>query len=144
MSGDVEELISAAEEVRLNAHARFSSYLVGAAVRDEHGSVHLGCNVENASYPEGICAEANAIGSMVAAGGRRIVAIAVVGGVDTAAADAQTAAITACTPCGGCRQRILEFADEHTAIYLKDAGGQTRAYGIEDILPLAFKLDASS
>ncbi len=143
MSNDSETLVAAAREVRLNAHARFSNYLVGAAVLDERGSVHTGCNVENASYPEGICAEANAIGSMVAAGGRRIVAIAVVGGVDTSASHAQTAAITACTPCGGCRQRILEFADEATAIYLHDADGQTRTYGIEDILPLAFKLDAS-
>ena len=88
-------------------------------------------------------AEANAIGSMVAAGGRRIVAIAVVGGVDANASHTQTAEISACTPCGGCRQRILEFADETTAIYLHDASGQARRYGIEDILPLAFKLDAS-
>ena len=144
MSGDAQALIDAAAAVRLNAHARFSNYLVGAAVLDEHGTVHTGCNVENASYPEGICAEANAIGSMVAAGGRRIVAIAVVGGVDADASHAQTAEISACTPCGGCRQRILEFADETTAIYLHDASGQTRRYGIADILPLAFKLDASS
>ncbi len=73
-------LIEAAKSVRTNAHAPYSGYHVGAALVDEAGDVHTGCNVENAAYPEGSCAEANAIASMVAQGGKRIVAIAAVGG----------------------------------------------------------------
>ena len=140
MSTDKEALIEAAKKVRANAYAPFSSYLVGAAVSDDTGTVHVGCNVENAAYPEGICAEANAIGSMVAAGGRRIVAIAVVGGVDTEIDNAVAAGVSACTPCGGCRQRILEFSDADTVIYLHDADERLQAYGIEDLLPSAFRL----
>lgn len=139
---DTDKLLSAAREVRKNGYARFSNYLVGAAVLDETGAIHAGCNVENASYPEGICAEANAIGSMVAAGGRRVVAIAVVGGIDSRATNAITAEITACTPCGGCRQRILEFADEGTVILLGDDAG-VRTFGIDDLLPHSFRLDAA-
>ena len=141
---DKDALVAAAKEVRANAYAPFSNYLVGAAVRDETGKVYAGCNVENAAYPEGICAEANAIGSMVAAGGRRIVEIAVVGGVDTAIDHTLSAEVAACTPCGGCRQRILEFSDESTAIYLQDTDGQVEAYGIEDLLPSAFRLSSAT
>ena len=143
MTIDTDALIDAARKVRRNAHARFSNYLVGAAVLDEEGRVHIGCNVENASYPEGICAETNAIGSMVTAGGRYIVAIAVVGGAD----DADTHAIAggvgevgACTPCGGCRQRILEFADRDTRIVVSDDDGNLQTYGIHDLLPDSFRV----
>ena len=141
---DLETLMQAAKDVRLNAHARFSNFLVGAAVVDENGAVHVGCNVENASYPEGICAEANAIGSMVAAGGRRIVAIAVVGGADEAAEHAIAEEVGACTPCGGCRQRILEFADDETVILMCDEAGAEHNYRMQDLLPHAFRLDASA
>ena len=144
MTIDTDALIAAAKRVRLNAHARFSNYFVGAAVQDETGAVHVGCNVENASYPEGICAEANAIGSMVATGARRIVAIAVVGGAD----DADTHAIAggaghvdACTPCGGCRQRILEFADADTRVILADDDGNTETFGLDALLPNSFHVD---
>ena len=77
---DDQQLIETAEEARKNAHAPYSNYFVGAAVVDENGDVHRGCNVENAAYPEGNCAEANAIGAMVAAGGKKISVIAAVGG----------------------------------------------------------------
>jgi cytidine deaminase len=93
--------------------------------------LHTGCNVENAAFPEGTCAEANAIGSMVAAGGKRIVAIAAVGGADE---------IEACTPCGGCRQCILEFADENTRIFLIGEGNRIDSYSINELLPVAFRL----
>jgi cytidine deaminase len=134
-----EELLAAAAAARENAHAPYSAYRVGAAVLDEHGRLHAGCNVENASYPEGICAEANAIGSMVAAGGRRIAAIAVIGGA------AETGSgrfddIKRCTPCGGCRQRILEFADDATRVLILDAGGKPAGFGIDDLLPDSFRL----
>ena len=131
MTVDEQLLIDAAKKVRPNAHAPYSGYLVGAALIDETGTLHTGCNVENAAFPEGTCAEANAIGSMVAAGGKRIVAIAAVGGSDE---------IEACTPCGGCRQSILEFADENTRIILIGKGKQIDSYSIDELLPAGFQL----
>ena len=97
-----EDLINAAKEARANAHCVYSNYRVGAALVDDRGHLHVGCNIENAAYPLGSCAEAGAISAMVQQGGKRIVKIAVVGGFSD---------IGACTPCGGCRQRIHEFAD---------------------------------
>ncbi len=131
MTVDEQQLIDAAKKVRPNAHAPYSGYLVGAALIDDTGTLHTGCNVENAAFPEGTCAEANAIGSMVAAGGKRIVAIAAVGGSDE---------IEACTPCGGCRQSILEFADENTRIILIGEGKQIDSYSIDELLPAGFRL----
>jgi len=131
MTVDDKALLEKAKAVRERAHAPYSNYYVGVAVLDENGQIHTGCNVENASYPEGICAEANAIGSMVAAGGTRIVRIAAVGGVQT---------LEACTPCGGCRQRILEFSDGTTQIILLGENGQLRRYTIGDLLPASFTL----
>ena len=131
MTIDEQQLINAAKEVRTNAHAPYSGYMVGAALVDDTGAMHTGCNVENAAFPEGTCAEANAIGSMVAAGGKRIVALAAVGGADE---------VEACTPCGGCRQSILEFADENTRIILIGEGNQIDSYSIDELLPAAFRL----
>ncbi len=131
MTVDEQQLIDAAKKVRPKAHAPYSGYLVGAALIDDTGTLHTGCNVENAAFPEGTCAEANAIGSMVAAGGKRIVAIAAVGGSDE---------LEACTPCGGCRQSILEFADENTRIILIGGGKQIDSYSIDELLPAGFRL----
>ena len=131
MTVDEQLLIDAAKKVRPNAHAPYSGHLVGAALIDDTGTLHTGCNVENAAFPEGTCAEANAIGSMIAAGGKRIVAIAAVGGADE---------IEACTPCGGCRQSILEFADENTRIILIGEGKQIDSYSIDELLPAGFRL----
>ena len=140
---DDDALFDLAEAAGANAHAPFSRYHVGAAVLDDQGNVHVGCNVENASYPEGICAEANAIGSMVAAGGRRIVSIAITGGFagepDEDAVNRFTS-VGSCTPCGGCRQRILEFADGQTRILLRDPAGALQVCGIDDLLPNSFRL----
>jgi len=127
-----EELLERARTALEQAYAPYSGYHVGAAVLDEHGSLHAGCNVENAAYPEGICAEANALGSMVSAGGRRIAAIAVIGG------PAKAAKLAACTPCGGCRQRILEFADVDTRILLLDQAGRLQTFTMEALLPNSF------
>jgi cytidine deaminase len=129
VSADQQKLIDAATAVRGNAHAPYSGYRVGAAVLDENGDIHTGCNVENAAYPEGTCAEANAIGSMVAAGGKCIVAIAAVGGNDD---------IEACTPCGGCRQCIREFADQNTRIILIGEENTIISYSIDELLPASF------
>jgi cytidine deaminase len=131
MKADDEALIEAAKAVRTRAHAPYSHYFVGSAVLDENGRIHSGCNVENAAYPEGICAETSAIAAMVAAGGKRIVAIAAVGGHGT---------VAACTPCGGCRQRIREFSDRNTRIVLLDEHGKPRRYTIEELLPASFHL----
>lgn len=128
---DDEKLIEAAKAVRNNAHAPYSNYLVGAAIIDDKGEMHAGCNVENAAYPEGNCAEANAIGAMIASGGKQIALIAAVGGTDD---------LEYCTPCGGCRQSILEFSDENTRIILLDEEGQIQKFSIDELLPLAFRL----
>ena len=129
MTVDDTKLLERAKAVRLTAHAPYSKFLVGVAVLDGNGDVHVGCNVENVSYPEGICAESNAIGSMVAAGGRKIASIAVVGGVG----DAEF-----CTPCGGCRQRIREFADDETRVILMGDNGGMRVFTMADLLPEPF------
>jgi cytidine deaminase len=126
-----QQLIDAAVKVRENAYAPFSKYKVGAALVDEQGQLHLGCNVENSAFPSGSCAEAGAISAMVAAGGKKIVTIAAVGGHD---------ALEACTPCGNCRQRISEFADSGTRILLLDDAGKTVSHSIEAMLPGSFRL----
>ncbi len=129
------DLIAAARGVRDKAHAPYSGFAVGAALIDEDGRLHVGCNVENASYPEGNCAETSAIAAMVAAGGRRIVAIAVCGG------PAGGAPIADVSPCGGCRQRISEFADAETRILLDNGPEmETQDVGMADLLPGAFSL----
>ena len=97
------ELFAAAKAAQKNAYARYSHFHVGAALRTVSGAVFSGCNVENAAYPQGACAEAGAIAAMAAAGERRIKEILVIGDGDAL-----------CTPCGGCRQRIREFADPST------------------------------
>lgn len=131
MSADDDRLLEAAKHVRRNAYAPYSKYRVGAALLDEAGRIHTGCNVENAAFPEGTCAEANAIAAMVAAGGRRIAAIAVAGGRDT---------LEPCTPCGGCRQKIAEFADPATRILLLDDQNTIQAHSIDSLLPKTFQL----
>ena len=127
-----DDLINAAREARRNAYDRYSNYSVGAALVDNRGHLHVGCNVENAAYPLGSCAEAGAIGAMVQQGGKRIVKIAVVGG---------STEIGPCTPCGGCRQRIREFADDETLILAIDDSGEWQEFSIKQLLPASFHLD---
>lgn len=107
-----DPLVEAALAARARAYAPYSRFAVGAALRTVDGSVHSGCNVENAAYPEGTCAEAGAIAAMVLAGGRRIAEIVVAGGGDAP-----------CTPCGGCRQKIREFAAPETPVRMVGAQG---------------------
>ena len=102
-------LLEAARDARKKAYAPYSRFLVGAAILDDQGKLHKGCNVENAAYPQGTCAEAGAIAAMILAEGRQIKAIAVVG----ESADPVT-------PCGGCRQKIREFAAPTTPILIGD------------------------
>ncbi len=128
---DEQDLIDAALAVRKNAYARYSNYRVGAALLDERGKLFAGCNVENAAYPEGTCAEANAIAAMIADGGKTIQTIAIAGGHDD---------IEDCTPCGGCRQKINEFATPETRVVLLRPGGHRRAFTIDALLPRSFHL----
>ncbi len=128
-----DALMESARTVREQAHAPYSGYHVGAVVEDDTGAVHVGCNVENASFPEGICAETAAIAAMVAAGKRLIMRIAIVGG----RADG---ALENCTPCGGCRQRIAEFANAGTEILLLGDDGHLLTLTIADLLPYSFSL----
>lgn len=126
-----QELIDAALAVRDNAYCPYSGFYVGAALLDDQGQVHVGCNVENAAYPQGNCAETAAIGAMVAAGGKKIATIAVAGGRDK---------VSACTPCGGCRQRINEFADSGTRIIVIDDDNEWHVYTMDELLPASFHL----
>jgi len=123
-------LIAAALAARANAYAPYSRFAVGAAIRADDGTLHAGANVENAAYPQTQCAEATAIGAMVSAGGRRIAEMVVL---------AEGEAL--CTPCGGCRQRIREFADRDTPIHLCGPEGIRRTVTLGELLPLSFGPD---
>ena len=120
-------LIKAAQAVRAHAHAPYSSFAVGAAVLDEQGRIHAGCNVENAAYPQGWCAEASALAVMVAAGGKRVQAVAVC---------AEGAELV--TPCGGCRQKLREFAADDCVVLAADMTRLRASFTLGDLLPHSF------
>lgn len=123
-------LAQAACAARDRAYAPYSRHPVGAAIEDETGAIHVGCNVENAAYPEGVCAEASAISAMVMAGGTRIVAVAVAG-----------PSTLPCAPCGGCRQKIREFSRPDVAVILCADTGILERHTLADLLPHAFGPD---
>ena len=125
-----ETLITAAIAAMDKAYAPYSGFSVGAAILDEHGAVHTGANIENAAYPQGSCAEAGAIAAMIMTKGQKIKIIAVAGRGDVL-----------CTPCGGCRQRIREFATSETEILVCDETGLRKSYHIDDLLPDSFGPD---
>ncbi len=120
-------LLNAAKSVRENAHAPYSGFKVGAAIRAASGQVYTGCNVENAAYPEGTCAEAGAIAAMVAAGDTAIAEVLVIGDSPTPV-----------TPCGGCRQKLAEFAPPEVPVILCNMDGAEQVTTIGALLPLAF------
>ncbi len=124
------DLLEAAKRVRENAHAPYSGFKVGAAIRAASGRIYAGCNVENASYPEGSCAEAGAIAAMVAAGETRIAEAVVI-------ADSPQPV----SPCGGCRQRLAEFAGPQMRVTMVTLDGQRRTATMEELLPFAFGQD---
>ena len=120
-------LIQAARAARDNAHAPYSKFRVGAAVLDEQGRIHAGCNVENAAYPQGWCAETSALAHLVTAGGRRVLAVAVVGVADDPV-----------TPCGGCRQKLREFAADDCPVWVADLGTTRARHTLGELLPHSF------
>ena len=130
MSKRDDELIEAALAAMPQAYAPYSNFQVGAAICDDEGQIHTGVNVENAAYPQGACAEAGAIAAMVIAGGRSITAVAVAGRGDAL-----------CTPCGGCRQRLREFAGPQTPIIICGPDGERERYSLESLLPHSFGPD---
>jgi len=122
------KMVKLATSARNNAYAPYSKFKVGACVYSEK-KYYTGCNVENSSFPEGICAESNAIGSMICAGKRKIDAIIIIGNKHELTA-----------PCGGCRQRIAEFSNKNTPVYLIDDDNEIKELKIEDLLPFNFSL----
>lgn len=133
------ELFDAAVKARERAHAPYSGYPVGVALRTKGGLICAGCNVENASYPEGCCAETGAISVMIAAAGspedRRIAEIMVV---------AEPIAGRLTTPCGGCRQRLAEFAGPDTPVTAADpAGSRSQTYTLGELLPAGFAMSGT-
>ncbi|MEX5730013.1 cytidine deaminase [Rhodovulum iodosum] len=120
-------LVEAARKVRENAHAPYSNFKVGAAIRSADGAVHLGCNVENIASPEGTCAEAGAIAAMIAAGQTEIAEVAVIAGGPAPV-----------TPCGGCRQKLAEFAAPDVRVTMATLSGETLVMNVAELLPGAF------
>ncbi|MFZ1660826.1 MAG: cytidine deaminase [Paracoccaceae bacterium] len=127
MSASETDLVTAAAVVRENAHAPYSRFKVGAAVRGRSGKVYVGCNVENVAYPEGTCAEAGAIAAMVAAGERELLEVAVI-------ADSPQPV----PPCGGCRQKLAEFGNGDVQVILATTDGKRLSTTIAELLPGSF------
>jgi cytidine deaminase len=123
------DVLAALQALLPRSHSPYSGVKVAAAAEDETGALHLGVNVENASYPEGVCAEGGAISAMVANGGRRLRRIFVASSLDEPI-----------WPCGGCRQKILEFAEPGCQVVSLTADGQSETHTIETLAPLGFRL----
>ena len=126
----MQALVAAARAARAQAYAPYSRFQVGAALLDEHGRIHAGCNIENAAYPQGQCAEATAIGHLILAGGTRILAAAVVGVAEQPV-----------TPCGGCRQRLREFAGDDLPVWVADLLTVRARFTLGALLPSSFGPD---
>ncbi len=128
MRTNLDRLINSAKEAYQRAYAPYSNFKVGSCVLDENGNIHNGCNVENAAYPSGSCAEEQAIGTMIANGGRVIKEIVVIGKSDELI-----------TPCGACRQRIREFCDKDTLVHICDIDrGYLKSFHLQELLPCSF------
>ena len=121
------EMLELARAAMTRAYAPYSRFAVGAVVRGESGALYAGCNVENAAFPLGSCAEASAISALIMAGQRRIIEVLVIG---------KGPALV--SPCGGCRQRLREFADDATPVHICDPEGICRTVTLGELLPLSF------
>lgn len=136
---DFDTLFAAASAARAKAHAPYSNYAVGAALLADDGNIYAGCNVENAAFPEGWCAETTAIGHLVMGGAKRIVrAVVVASRIDVE----RVPGGRFCTPCGGCRQRLSEFAaSPSTEIWAADPDGASQRFTMAELLPAGFVLE---
>ncbi len=123
----IDDLFAAARSAQAAAYAPYSRFRVGAAVLTASGRVFPGCNVENAAYPQGSCAEAGAIAAMALSGERAIAAVLVVGEGEALV-----------TPCGGCRQRIREFAPPDAPVHVAGPEGVRRSFTLDELLPASF------
>ncbi|MBZ9603291.1 cytidine deaminase [Phyllobacterium chamaecytisi] len=122
-----QDLFEAARNAMKNHYSPYSDFPSGAAIRGEDGKIYAGCNIEVASYPEGWCAETTAIGCMIVGGARKILEVAVI-----------AERTDDFTPCGGCRQRLAEFADHDTPVHLCDRNGIVKTVTMTDLMPFAF------
>jgi homotetrameric cytidine deaminase len=125
-----QRLLAAAEDAMRVAYAPYSGFKVGAAVRSPSGAIYAGANVENVAYPQGQCAEASALGALIAAGEADITAVAVV-----------AEKVEHCPPCGGCRQRLKEFGDDNVPVYLGRPGQTPLTVTLAELLPGSFGRD---
>ena len=123
----VQQLWDAARAAQTRAYAPYSHFAVGAALLDEHGAIHAGCNVENAAFPQGWCAEASALSVFIMAGSRHVRGVLVLG-----------TGGTWITPCGGCRQKLREFADPDTPVLSANSDTLGPAFTLEQLLPQGF------
>ena len=126
----LEDMIAAAARARENAYAPYSGFRVGACLRGAGGGLYAGCNVENVAYPQGQCAEAGAIGAMIAAGERQIAEVVIL-------AEGEPL----CTPCGGCRQRLAEFARPETPVHVCGPDGLRASFSLGELLPHGFTFE---
>ena len=122
-----ERLFEEAKKVRERAHVPYSQFKVGAALLSEDKKIIVGCNVENAAYPQSQCAEASAIGNLVSQGFSNIIEVVVIGSGDILA-----------SPCGGCRQRLREFASLDTPIHMCNINGHLKTLTLAELLPDSF------
>ena len=127
ISQNFKQLFEEAKNVRQNAHVPYSKFKVGAALLTENNKIVAGCNVENAAYPQSQCAEASAIGNLVSLGFSTIKEIVVIGSGNML-----------CSPCGGCRQRIREFASLDTPIHMCNIDGHIKTLTLAELLPDSF------
>ena len=127
ISENFEKLFNAAKKVRDNAHVPYSNFKVGAAFLTEDDSIISGCNVENAAYPQSQCAEASAIGNLVSQWFSKIKEVVVIG-----------SGSLLCSPCGGCRQRLREFASLETQVHMCNSDGHLKTSTLKELLPDSF------
>jgi cytidine deaminase len=123
----LDQLFQAAKAAKSQAYAPYSKFHVGAAILGGDGKIYAGCNVENAAYPSGTCAEAGAIAEMILGGAKKITAVMVIGDGDQL-----------CTPCGNCRQRLREFAGSETPVHIADDKSIRQSFTLAELLPFSF------
>lgn len=120
-------MLQLANEVMNNAYAPYSNFLVGACIRTEDNELFVGCNIENISYSMTLCAEASALGAMISAGKKKIAEVAIV-----------SSGSSPCPPCGACRQRLAEFAAQHTPIHMTWPDGSVQTQLLSELFPQPF------